>query len=163
MLKGTWRTEARVVGIRGSAVGASSFETSVYAQFWRDASKAVAMSRRGKVHLISKVDMAVLRALHDESVGQGSAGKMPIVVVCRDYESLAGPMMRGIKRTEAGWLMGDQSIVKFFSDVPGSEEGVLVEPRVVEVSREVQSEMAQLEEVMRARARSTAEGTGLTV
>jgi hypothetical protein len=163
MLKGTQPADKRVVSIRGGALGVSTFESSVYAQFWREASKAVAMSRRGKVHLVSLVDIEVLRALHAESEGKGSAGKMPIAVVCRDYESLAGPMMKGIHRTDTGWLMGDMCLVKFFSELPGPEEGPVVAPRVVEVGEEVQLEMEQLEAAMKDRSLVVSGESGLKV
>lgn len=156
MLKESVRSSTRVVGIRGAAVGADSFDSSAYAEFWADASQAVAMSRRGRVHLIKMVDLGVLKALHDESKGGSSAGKMPIVVRCQDFESLAGPMMRGIRKTPEGWLMGDSSVVKFFNSVPGPEEGVLVQPRELALSEETRADMAALTEAMAALAQRTA-------
>jgi hypothetical protein len=86
MLQETLRFSNRVVAIRGKAVEGESFDTSAYATFWAEASQAVAMSRRGRVHLIKMVDLGVLKALHAESQGGPSAGKMPIAVTCQDYE-----------------------------------------------------------------------------
>ena len=148
MAKESERATARVVGIRGGAVDGDSFESSAYALFWKEASQAVAMSRRGRVHLIKMVDLGVLKALHSESTGGEGAGKMPIAVVCQDYESLAGPMMRGIRRTTSGWVMGDESVVRFFQELPGEEEGVLVHPREVALSAETRADMDALKAAM---------------
>jgi|JI10StandDraft_1071094.scaffolds.fasta_scaffold09787_10 hypothetical protein len=158
MLQETLRFSNRVVAIRGKAVEGESFDTSPYATFWAEASQAVAMSRRGRVHLIKMVDLGVLRALHAESQGGPSAGKMPIAVTCQDYESLGGPMLRGIRKTQQGWIMGDNSIVKFFNSVPGPQEGVLVQPREVTLSEETRADMAALSNTMEVLAQRAAAG-----
>lgn len=156
MLKESVRSSNRVVGIRGTAVDDGSFDTSEYAAFWLEASQAVAMSRRGRVHLVKMVDLGVLKTLHEESKGGASAGKMAIAVTCQDYESLGGPMLRGIRQTADGWIMGDNSTVRFFKTVPGPEAGVLVPPRELALSDETLADMAALTNAMEALAQRTA-------
>lgn len=156
MRKESVQPGARVFRIGGGAMAADAFEGGVYALFWKEASQAVAMSRLGRVHLIDKVDLEVLRALHEEGRGGTSAGKMPIVVVCKDFESLAGPMMRRIQRDEQGWRMGDGSVVRFFKEMPGEEEGKLSPPRALELSEATRADMRALAAAMESLAQRAA-------
>lgn len=150
MQKDSLQRPAKVVGLTGGEM--SSFDLSEYAAFWREASQAVALSRRGKVHLVDRVHFAVLRGLHAEACESGPwMGKMPIAVVCKDQESLGGPMLRGIHRGVDGWTMGDGTLVRFFETLPGPEEGALAEPRQLQIPSHVQHEMDELARVVQQR------------
>ncbi|TXG99931.1 MAG: hypothetical protein E6R08_00425 [Nevskiaceae bacterium] len=141
------------MSLQGGSPGADSFEGSVYARFWQEASQAVALSRKGKVHLVARVDMGVLRGLHAESTGEGeSMGRMPIAVVCKDAETLGGPMLRGLMRLDAGWHMGDGSVVRFFNALPGPEEGELVEEFSVSITPDAQRDLDELQRVLQRRS-----------
>jgi hypothetical protein len=160
MRKEGLQTAATVLRLRGDAMEQDGFENSVYAVFWQEASRAIAISRAGRVHLVRKVDLGVLRALHQEACGGESAGKMPIALVCQDFESLAGPMLRGISRDDRGWRMGDGSLVRFFEEMPGDEEGEFVPPVQLELSDKTQAEMRALEAALAALAEKTAAHSG---
>lgn len=148
-----------VVGFQRKGLDGTAFETSVFAQFWREASTAVAFSRMGKVHRIRCVELDALKKLHAEATGGPAAPAMTIAVVGMDFESLAGPMLRRVSRQAEGWRMGDGSLVKFFSELPGPEEGRLVQARSINVSSETQRDLNALRDALEANARRVRQGS----